>query len=97
MVSASPPGEQPQTSDAAMNLGWIGGTDHITANPIFQYSVRGVPPGPGDDPTDPPDDPTDPPIILPPGDDVHTVEVAVDGQVVSTVRFKVTTTLEVIG
>jgi hypothetical protein len=34
-VSASPPGKQPQFSDAASGLGWIGGTDHLSPNPIF--------------------------------------------------------------
>jgi hypothetical protein len=39
-LSASPEGKEPQYSDAASGLGWIGGTDHLNPNPIFQYVVK---------------------------------------------------------
>jgi hypothetical protein len=47
-VSADPPHGTRFYSDAAIRLGWFGGTDHLTANPIFQ-AVRktGVTPPPG--------------------------------------------------
>lgn len=35
-VSADPPGGSRVASDMAIRLGWIGGTPHLTPNPIFQ-------------------------------------------------------------
>jgi hypothetical protein len=44
--SADPPGGPRIASDMAARLGWIGGTDHLTANPIFQDTLKGgtIPP-----------------------------------------------------
>lgn len=43
-VSAAPPQipdtEQAQYSDCAYKLGWIGGTDHLTASPVFQLTRK---------------------------------------------------------
>jgi hypothetical protein len=44
-VSADPPGGTRFYSDAAIRLGWWGGTDHLTPNPIFQAIKK-----PGDPP-----------------------------------------------
>lgn len=47
-LSADPPGGPRIGSDMASRLGWIGGTDHLTANPIFQDFEKGgspIPPG----------------------------------------------------
>lgn len=47
-VSADPPNGTRFFSDMAVRLGGIGGTDHLTANPIFQATVKGgtTPPPP---------------------------------------------------
>jgi hypothetical protein len=47
-VSADPPQGTRFYSDMAIRLGWFGGTDHLTANPVFQ-AVRkaGTPPPTG--------------------------------------------------
>jgi hypothetical protein len=49
--SADPPGGARIASDMASRLGWIGGTDHLTANPIFQDTLKGgtTPPPSGDE------------------------------------------------
>lgn len=49
-VSADPPAGTRFFSDMAIRLGWFGGTDHLTANPIFQAIKKGgeVPPPTGD-------------------------------------------------
>lgn len=48
--SADPQGGTRIASDAAIKLGWIGGTDHLTANPIFQDVLKeGGQPPPGVD------------------------------------------------
>jgi len=52
--SADPPGGSRIASDMASKLGWIGGTDHLTANPIFQDVMKGSTPPPGGG-TPPPD------------------------------------------
>jgi len=39
-VSSSPPPQEPQRSDMAIKLGWFGGTDHVTPNPIFRYVTK---------------------------------------------------------
>lgn len=41
--SADPPGGNRVASDMATKLGWIGGTDHLTANPIFQDTLKEAP------------------------------------------------------
>lgn len=47
-LSSDPAGGTRIGSDMAARLGWIGGTDHLTANPIFQDVVkRGTPPPSG--------------------------------------------------
>lgn len=48
--SADPPGGARIAGDMAAKLGWIGGTDHLTANPIFQDTLKGgsTPPPDGD-------------------------------------------------
>jgi hypothetical protein len=44
-LSSDPPGGKRIGSDSASRLGWIGGTDHLTANPIFQDVLKsGSPP-----------------------------------------------------
>jgi hypothetical protein len=45
-VSADPPGGERRHSDCVTHLGWMGGTDHLTANPIFQAATKAgeVPP-----------------------------------------------------
>lgn len=46
--SSDPPGGARIGSDMATKLGWIGGTDHLTANPIFRDTLKGAttpPPG----------------------------------------------------
>ena len=74
-----------QWADALTKVGWMAEVDHFTVAGIWQIRQKtGDTPGP------------QPPVIIPPGDDVHVVEVAVDGQVVSTVKFKVTTQLTVV-
>ena len=40
-LSSDPPGGTRIGSDMASKLGWIGGTDHLTANPIFQDTLKG--------------------------------------------------------
>lgn len=40
-VSADPPHGRRFFSDAAIRLGWWGGTDHLTPNPIFQAIRKG--------------------------------------------------------
>ena len=48
--SADPLGGARVAADMASKLGWIGGTDHLTANPIFQDTLKGgatPPPGNG--------------------------------------------------
>jgi len=40
-VSADPPHGTRFYSDMAIRLGWFGGTDHLTANPIFQAIKKG--------------------------------------------------------
>lgn len=48
-VSADPPGGERQHSDCVTHLGWFGGTDHLTANPIFQVTTKaGEPPPNGE-------------------------------------------------
>lgn len=49
-VSADPPGKPRQRADCAIKLGWFGGTDHLTANPIFQVVEAGgdIPPSSGE-------------------------------------------------
>lgn len=51
-LSSDPPGGARIGSDMAARLGWIGGTDHLTANPIFKDVLKGdgtIPPViPGD-------------------------------------------------
>jgi hypothetical protein len=48
-VSADPPQGTRFYSDMAIRLGWFGGTDHLTANPIFQAIRKtGTPPPSGD-------------------------------------------------
>jgi hypothetical protein len=49
-VSADPPTGTRFYSDAAIRLGWWGGTDHLTPNPIFQAVRKSgtVPPPTGD-------------------------------------------------
>ena len=53
--SNSPPGEEPQYADCAIRLGWLGGTDHLSPNPVFQLLSKSgggstpVPPAPGED------------------------------------------------
>jgi hypothetical protein len=51
-LSSDPPGGTRLGSDMATKLGWIGGTDHLTANPIFQDTLKGstVPPNGGEAP-----------------------------------------------
>lgn len=44
--SASPPGVEPQYADCFVRAGWLGGTDHLTVNPIFEYRVKGSTPPP---------------------------------------------------
>jgi hypothetical protein len=61
----------------AAKLGWIGGTDHLTANPIFRDVLK------GDDNGGVPGPP--PPII--PGD--NTIELVVGGQTVYKGEFRV--------
>jgi hypothetical protein len=39
--SADPAGGTRIASDMAVRLGWIGGTDHLTANPIFKDTLKG--------------------------------------------------------
>lgn len=39
--SSDPPGGSRIGSDMATKLGWIGGTDHLTANPIFRDTLKG--------------------------------------------------------
>jgi hypothetical protein len=49
-VSADPPGGTRFYSDAAIRLGWWGGTDHLTPNPIFQAIKKpGITPPPASD------------------------------------------------
>lgn len=43
----APPNLEPQYSDCAKRLGWLGGTDHLTPNPIWQLTIK--PGGDGDD------------------------------------------------
>ena len=40
-LSSDPLGGSRFGSDMAARLGWIGGTDHLTANPIFQDTLKG--------------------------------------------------------
>jgi hypothetical protein len=42
--------DEPQASDVVRNLGWLGGSDHLTVNPVFQWTVKGgtLPPVTGD-------------------------------------------------
>lgn len=40
-LSSDPPGGKRIGSDMASRLGWIGGTDHLTANPIFRDTLKG--------------------------------------------------------
>jgi hypothetical protein len=47
-VSSDPPSGTRFGSDMASKLGWIGGTVHLTANPIFRDTLKGVPPPSGD-------------------------------------------------
>jgi hypothetical protein len=49
-VSADPPTGTRFYSDAAIRLGWWGGTDHLTPNPIFQAVRKSgtTPPPTGD-------------------------------------------------
>jgi hypothetical protein len=57
----------------ASKLGWIGGTVHLTANPIFQDTLKG-------------DDSVEPPPIIP-GD--NTIQLIIGGQTVYEGRFQV--------
>lgn len=57
-LSSDPPGGLRRGSDMAARLGWIGGTDHLTANPIFRDTQK------GSVPTDPPTVPGDNTIEL---------------------------------
>lgn len=48
-ISADPAGagvNRRRASDAIHNLGWLGGTDHLTPQPIFRAVMRGVTPPP---------------------------------------------------
>lgn len=47
-VSADPPNGMRFFSDMAIRLGWFGGTDHLTPNPIFQAVKKEGAPAPGD-------------------------------------------------
>lgn len=50
-VAASPPPAEPQHSDMAGKLGWMGDSDHVAPSPIFRFVTKqnGVPiPTPGD-------------------------------------------------
>lgn len=48
-LSSDPPGEPRQGADCGIKLGWFGGTDHLTANPIFQVvEVEGEQPPPSE-------------------------------------------------
>lgn len=38
---------EPKFADAVFGLGWVGGTDHTTINPIFQLVRKSSPPTPG--------------------------------------------------
>ena len=80
---ASPPPQEPQYCDALSRLGWVGGTDHLNPNPVFQVVYKG-------DAPDPPDPPTDPPTI-PPGNDL-VLEMAVNGSVICSKRLRVSVT-----
>jgi hypothetical protein len=46
-LSSDPSGAARIGSDMAARLGWIGGTDHLTANPIFQDTLKGSTPPSG--------------------------------------------------
>jgi len=72
-LSSDPPGGARIGSDMAARLGWIGGTDHLTANPIFQDVVKG-------------DGGTTPPPTVP-GD--NTIELVIGGQTVYQGEFRV--------
>lgn len=39
-VHAVPTGYEPQYSDCITGLGWIGGTDHLTVNPVFKLMTK---------------------------------------------------------
>jgi hypothetical protein len=60
--------------DMATKLGWIGGTDHLTANPIFQDVQKGD----GGGGPQPPIDPGD-----------NTIELSIGGETVYQGRFRV--------
>ena len=46
-ISASPPGQEPQTSDCVRGLGWVGGTNYVHLNLEFQDTQKeAVPPSP---------------------------------------------------
>jgi hypothetical protein len=72
-VSSDPPSGTRFGSDMASKLGWIGGTVHLTANPIFQDTLKG-------------DDSVEPPPIIP-GD--NTIQLIIGGQTVYEGRFQV--------
>ena len=74
-LSWIPPGGLRSGSDMASRLGWIGGTDHLTANPIFRVVIK------GDGSTTPPI----PPII--PGD--NTIQLVIGGEIVYRGKFTV--------
>ncbi len=72
--SADPLGGDRIASDMASKLGWIGGTDHLTANPIFQDVMKGSePPPPGNGG----------------GNIDNTIKVIVNGETVYLGKFKV--------
>ena len=41
---------EPKYADCAMGLGWFGGTDHLTVNPVFQLVRKGGEPEPEPEP-----------------------------------------------
>lgn len=45
---------EPKYADCAKGLGWFGGTDHLTVNPVFQLMRKSDDPGPGPGPIEPP-------------------------------------------
>lgn len=72
-LSSDPPSGTRIGSDMASRLGWIGGTDHLTANPIFKDVLKG-------------DGGTTPPPIIP-GD--NTIQLVIGGETVYQGQFRV--------